>query len=373
MACTVAMFLRKVGASKGSKVNEDEALDALVEKYDFLIFDESSYLRKRSTTIFKVLDTVSEAIPFRYLLTGTPQNGNPEDLWPQFKLVDGGRTLGETITLYRESFFRPVKRRFGRGKVVFSYEFRKDLASKLHARLWNRSIRYEAAEHTSMPDMIGGLYSGNFLIKSKPLPDTTLRIYNGLLEEIKRAKGDVQAVENSYCRMRQVCSGYMSLPDELDSVQVKFPNNPKLDLLDEVLEQLPKGAKVVVACWFQATAQIIKDHLGRKAKKIDGSTPASSRKEALASFRQGKTDILIGTLAIGYGVNLKEASHIIFYESPDSSLDREQFERRVLRGDSQHRPTCVELCVKDSVDEWILDRLLAKEKVNSSVIRGLAK
>lgn len=373
MACTVAMFLRKVGAAKGSKVDYDVESERLIERFDFLVFDESSYLRKRDTTIFKTLNELSDAIPYRYFLTGTPMNGNPEELWPQFKLVDGGETLGHTISLYREAFFTKERRRFGKARHAFDYKFKQSMGAQLHQRLWNSSIRYEAKEHTSMPDMIGGLYSGNFLVKRAVLPEATERIYNSMLEEIRKAKGDKQVVENTYARMRQVCAGYMSLPDELDSVQVKFPNNPKLTLLDEVLDQLPKGAKVVVACWYQATAALVHEHLKkRKALKIDGGTNAENRKKYLDAFRNtSKCDILVGTVAIGYGVNLKEASHIIFFESPDSHIDREQFERRVLRGDSEHRPTCIELCIGESVDEWILDRLLSREKVNASVIRGI--
>jgi len=375
VGCTVGMFLQRVGAAKSSKVDPDAALEKLVEDYDMIIFDESSYMRKTNTVIYKTLSKIMDAIPVKLMLTGTPMNGRPEDLYPQFRLVDGGYTLGETISLYRQAFFKEVKTRFGRGRQRVDYHFKSSLTDNLHERIKNVSIRYDASEHGEMPDMLGGLAGGQFIKRVALLPDSTQRIYGNLLEEIRKAKGDQEQIENTYFRMRQVVAGYVTMPDELEKISVKFPKNPKLDLLDDTLDKFPEGDKSLVACWYKATADIICERLEKKKRKfarIDGDTPNDLRQQYLHDFRHtDKYDILVGTLAIGYGVNLPEAKHIVFYETPDSQIDRHQMEHRVLRGDSPHSPTCTELVIAGSVDETILASLQSKEKVNAAVLRGM--
>tara|TARA_R100000951_G_scaffold114960_1_gene121529 strand:+ start:30205 stop:31767 length:1563 start_codon:yes stop_codon:yes gene_type:complete len=375
VGCTVAMFLQRVGAAKNSKVDQHAAIEKLVEDYDMIIFDESSYMRRSNTVIYKTLSKVMDAIPVRLMLTGTPMNGKPEDLWPQFRLVDGGYTLGETISLYRQAMFKETKQKFGRGRTRVDYHFKPQHTEHLHERIKNVSIRYDAKEMGEMPDMLGGLAGGQFIKRVGLLPDSTQRIYGNLLEEIRKAKGDQEQIENTYLRMRQVVAGYVTMPDELEKIQIKFPKNPKLDLLDDTLDQMPPGDKTLVACWFKGTADVICERLEKKKRKfcrIDGDTPNSLRQQYLHDFRHtDKYDIIVGTLAIGYGVNLPEAKAIVFYETPDSQIDRHQMEHRVLRGDSTHSPTCLELVIAGSVDETILANLQNKEKVNAAVLRGM--
>jgi SNF2 family DNA or RNA helicase len=309
VVCTVPMMLIKAKASQHSKTArkrkkgerataEDKAAElldkktadagmvAFVERFDFLVFDESSAMRSRDSLIFNFLDRVGEAVPFRYLLTGTPMDSDPQELWPQFKIVDRGWSLGETITMFREAFFNRSKSRFGR--FAFDYVLKRGAMKLIHRRTRHCSIRYEAREHKQMPTMIGGLGAKAFNNRFVDLPPATTRIYNNLVEEIRAARGDERAVEQNYIRMRQVCSGYMSLPDDLDKIQVTFPNNPKVDSLLELLEQLPDTARVLVACWYQPTARLMEKALAKyKPWRIDGSVPAKARKVALNGFRSG--------------------------------------------------------------------------------------
>lgn len=370
VGCTVSMFLQRVGAAKNSKVDKQKALEKVVEDFDMIIFDESSYLRKANTVIFNTLKSILDAIPYRVFLTGTPMNGDPQDLWPQFRLADGGYTLGESITLFRQAYFTETKTRFrGRGMKV-EYTFKDKHHSEVHSRIRNASIRYDASEHKSMPGMLGGLYSKHFITRTARLPDSTKAQYQKKLDEIRAAKGDKDQIENAYLGMRKLCAGYMTVDDE----DILFKHNPKLALLDDQIAQVPEGEKTLIGCWYKTTANLVLDHLkesGCKVAKIDGDTSAEERQRIIHEFRNtDKIDILIGTLAIGYGVNLPEAKYLIFYESPDSQIDREQFERRVLRGDSKHSPVCIELVLAHTVDEWILEGLLRKDKMNAKILQG---
>jgi len=370
VGCTVAMFLQRVGAAKNSKVDKAAALEKLVEDYDMVIFDESSYLRKSDTVIFKTLRDVMEAMPYKLFLTGTPMNGDPQDLWPQFRLADGGYTLGESITLFRQTYFTEERTKFGRGRMRVDYKFKNKYHSHLHERIRNSSIRYDASEHGEMPDMLGGLYSRQFITRTSLMPESTKAQYSKMLDEIRAASGDQEQIENAYLGMRKMAAGYMTVGDD----DILFKDNPKLRMLSDEIAKVPEGDKTLIGCWYKTTAKMVYDHLrkaGAKVAKIDGETHAQVRQEIIHEFRNtDNIDILIGTLAIGYGTNLPEAKRIIFYESPDSQIDREQFERRVLRGDSKHSPTCIELVIAHSVDEWILENLLKKDKMNARILKG---
>src|SRR5205085_11808192 len=119
-------------------------------------------------------------------MTATPHGRNPEDLWGQMMIVDGGETLGQTLGLFREVFFNKQKSFFGRDN---KWEFRTSRTRLLTQIMNNRSIRFEAAE-ADLPRV-------SEIVKACTLPEDAEQYYNRALETLRKAgKGNFREMKN---------------------------------------------------------------------------------------------------------------------------------------------------------------------------------
>jgi superfamily II DNA or RNA helicase len=75
---------------------------------DTLVIDELSLAKnpqsKRFKALFKHLGTITR----RWGLTGTPIPNNYLDLWMQVKMLDDGKRLGKTFSIYKDEHFYPA-------------------------------------------------------------------------------------------------------------------------------------------------------------------------------------------------------------------------------------------------------------------------
>jgi len=312
-----------------SKKPDPEAIKRLGVAFEMLVLDECTSVKNPNTSTFKIIRKLRKYIASIYGLTGTPFDKNPIDLWSQFFAIDGGETLGETLGIYREAFFRQERQYFG----GVDYVFRKRKWRELSQRLTNRSIRYSEAECQDLPPAVGGL-DGNLMLVPVRLSKDVLPYYTRIDTELTESKGDYQLVNNAYIRMRMLCSGWLGAKTEDgERVEIVFPTNPTFDAVEDLLGRIPEEEKVIVVTWFNTTGRLLMERLGKGAVLINGTTSPKSKREAMEAFRgDGGPRVLVGSTAISKGVNLQAASrHMIFVESPDSVIERSQLEARIRR------------------------------------------
>ena len=88
-------------------------------KFDMCVVDESSSFKNHQAKRFRALRKMRPMFDRMVLLTGTPTANGLMDLWAQMYLLDQGKRLGRTITIYRQRWFRPDKTN---GMIVYSYK-----------------------------------------------------------------------------------------------------------------------------------------------------------------------------------------------------------------------------------------------------------
>jgi len=314
---------------------DDTQHDLLASWFDMVAWDEADFLQGHRSLSFRSARRLHRLVPYRYALSGTPMDKDPLALWAQFYALDGGETLGRTLGLFREAFFIEKE-----GYWANTWEFDANNKKAFNRRLRNRALRYRDKECLDLPPIVGGLLSDNFMIRKAQWPDTSWRYYEELKEELWEARGNPELLEDTYLRMRQVAAGFLKLKDDdgLERV-VRFDENPKLDVLIQLLAELPKKRKVLIYTEHKIAGQIVLERLnseGIGATRIFSGTP--DKKSVMRRF---KTDpsirCLVGSKAVVYGLNLQVANYGIMYQSSDSTRAREQFERRMLRqGQTRH-------------------------------------
>lgn len=343
----VAMMSHKVPGKDGK--TEWHILPDEVRKYfkvfNFLVCDEVHRTKSASSLTFKLCRTISEQCQWVVGLTGTPFGRNLEDLWPQFYLIDFGKTLGHTLGFYKQVFFTRRKGWF----TKFEYKFKKKLFPALKKMVKNRSIRYEISELQDMPPK-------QYVIRTLPTPDTSRGYCEDAVKKLREAlkHSNYQEIKSNYLKLRQLSSGFMTLKGEdNERLQMSFDENPKLDALQELVEAVPLDCKAIVFHHFVYSNQLISERLTEM--KVKHARIWGGQKKPIEELKKFQEDAACRVLVINSksgssSLNLQNANYVLFFEEPDSPIDRQQAERRCWRPGQNQRVMIYDLLVRNTVD-----------------------
>lgn len=346
------MVCKLVAPKKGKarkKLQPDKKLvRELAELIAGLYLDESTFIKNHRALPYRICRQISKTAEVVFPLTGTPFGRDPIDLWAQMFVVDRGETLGQTLGLFRATFFTEHVDYWGRSTYVFDKK-KKPLLNRVLA---NRSIRYEADE-ADLPRVVP-------VIKKVTLPQDIQTYYNQARGAVIAAHGNYQEMKNAFLRMRQLSSGFLGYVDDETGAKAKFefPTNPKLDMLLGIVEAIPRHQKIIIYIDFIFSGRKIGaelDNLGIEHADLYGVV-----KNEGEVLRRYKADPKCNTLLLsnstgGFGLNLQVTKYGIYYESPVSTIVRRQTERRFIRQESPHQTVFrYDLVARGTADEQIL-------------------
>lgn len=339
------------------------------ELFDMVVFDEShKMLGNRDSLYYRMCKKIGKYIPRRLALTGTPFGKDPVRLWAQYDIVDHGETFG-LLGVFRAAFYTAKAGFYG----GVDWKFDEAKKERLHLITQNKSIRYEDWEWGDVPD----------LIKQKlrfKLPEEAEEYYRRYLDILRKAKGNVSEIENSFLRMRQIAAGFLNVRVEDEKSVIEFPYNPRLELLETVVDEMPGDRKMMIAHHFVRSGDYITQMLSRK--KLKWSRLGGKSKDPVGQIRRFQEDDSYRFLVIqtesggGSGLNpQKVCNYLTFYESPLNPSDRKQIFKRVSRTGQERKVHLVDIvcATKGSVDEGILASLESGENLFDSILRGRSK
>jgi SNF2 family DNA or RNA helicase len=349
----VAMLTTKQG--KEWEIDEDKLAAFMQGGFEGIVLDESTKCGNHRSLTYQLVQRLSANASARYALAGRPFGRDPSLAWPQFKLLDGGETLGGTLGLYREAFCTTQRNYAARSKYAFEHKFKQSMLPTFLRLIQHNSITYGTDECPDLPPL-----QRTPTVEAVTLPDETSAYYQRLVDQIIAAKGNLSLMKSVFIRMRQLSSGFIGLHDDEkdERVEVEFSENPKLDRLLELIEEMPEGRQVVVFYDFTKSGRNVSSLLTQKG--ISNIWLWSGTKDSavdLKRFMGGECKVAIVNNKVGaYSLDgLQVANYIIFFESPVSVIDREQAERRVLRQGQTRHVFQYDVVVRDTVDEKILD------------------
>jgi SNF2 family DNA or RNA helicase len=359
----VAMLARFSGAKtdKGKWTFEAAQTRKCFKGINLLIMDEIHKIKNSQSLTYRMCRAISAEAEYAVGLTGTPFGKNLQDLWSQFYVIDFGETLGGTLGLYRGAFFKEKINYWG----AYEYKFKRDMLPVLKQAIKNRSIRYEVGELFDMPPIVS-------IKRRMHAPDSSQGYILDALDKMKDAgwKGDYRGVENNYLQLRQLSSGFMTLRGEdTTKVHVRFKDNPKLEALTEIIEGMPDTAKIVIFHHFVYTNFLLSERLTEM--KIKHARIWSGQRDPIGELRRFKQPscraLIINSKSGSSSLNLQHANYVVFFEQPDSSIDRQQAERRVWRPGQSQRVMMFDLLVDGTVDA----RLMGANTTGKNLLKEL--
>lgn len=359
-----------------------EDLYKLFQEYQFEAFgfDESHKLKdpktKKAKLAFALAHPPDKASPLVYNLTGTAVLNTPLDLFQQCKVLDGGRLFGGNYFGFRARYFVDKNAGMPRDKYFPKWEIRPGALDEINERLSRVATRERKEDCMDLPPLV------REILKVGMLPDQK-KVYDQMRRDFVAFIGDAAASANlaivKALRLMQIASGYIpldSLGDDERS-QKTWEKTPKLEALEELLEEFIPNDKVVVwATWRENYKQLeeVCRKIGTTPVFLTGGMTAHERDKSIRSFEQDRDcRVLLGHPgAGGIGVDLLAAGYSIFYSRTFSLEHSLQAEARNHRGGSleagHKKITRIDLVCEGTIDEEVVKRLHQKETISESIL-----
>lgn len=317
--------------------------------WDQLIVDESHRAKAHDGSLSSFLHLLSEKVPYRLLLTGTPMPHSPLDVFAQFRMMDI-TVFGSNFNQFRHRY--AILGGFGTKKQEVVGFQNQDLLQKKFFSLAYQVTKEEALDlppfiHVDIPVMLS---ANSWRIYSKVKDEFYAELEKG---EVTIANAPVKIM-----RLQQIANGFVNLDDGMG---IERFGTEKADALYDLLTNVVEP--VVVFCNFTADLEAVRGvakKLNRRYGEISGMqkdlTPDSTYPEDI--------DILgVNLKAGGVGIDLTRAAHAIYYSNSFNMGDYHQSLARVHRPPQKRKVTYHHLIADGTMDLTIYNCLQRRENV----------
>ncbi len=325
---------------------------ALGAGFDLVVCDESHRIKAPGGVSSRYLAKLGSKVERRLALTGTPMPHSPLDVYAQFRFLDVG-IYGSSFTKFRLRYARMGG--YG-GYEVLGYQNTDELRDRFRAN------SFEASK-----DLLD-LPPETDSIREFDLAPATLKIYRQMAETfVAEVKSGLITASNALVkllRLQQLTGGLA----QTDSGEIEIVGTEKCDALADVLEDVPRGTKLVVFCRFRhdldsavAACEAAGWHCGEisgRHKDIEGGR-----------FPAGFDALAVQVQAGGVGIDLSAARYAIFYSMGFSLGDYLQCRSRVHRPGQVSPVTHVHLVARGTVDVKVLRALQKRAEVIEEIMQ----
>ena len=344
----------------------------------YLAIDESIQIKSHKSAQTKAIHKLAQWSPFtgdtmlcRYIriLTGRPQTQGPHDLWGQLR----------AIGLFRETNFYSFRGAFC---VMGGWENKEVIRAKnteALARAMEGSV-FQAKK----ADWLPSLPRKDQTIRDYKMSDDQQRQYNQMerqfLLEIAEGVITVEVAIAKYAKLAQIQTGFIYDEDRIVHELVKPEENPRLNLLKQILEEEVAGKCCVVYRHRAVLPILIRALTAYNPAWIKGGMKPDETEEQKARFNNDSSCrvILLQCDASKYGHTLlggvNEADKcrtMIFFENSYSADTRDQIEDRIhRRGQTGEYVLYLDMSGSD-LDRRIVKALQRKDALYRSVFKEL--
>lgn len=352
-----------------------------VKWINFVAVDEAHRLKDRGSRQSRAAAKLYQPWRRRIIMTGTPIEKQPKDLWAQFRVIEPSlfgswRSFEDEFLDVARIDMSDVKPGTARWQMKIMQQgmlrkrapFREEKMADLVALIEPYAIRLTKREVGILPPKI---------IKRLVTIDGNQRRYYDRMKKhsvIRLATGErSMATMNvtNIVKRRQIASGFVYDDDGI----AHHLGSAKLDALVALFDRLPKP--VVVFAVFKPEIDAIVDRLkgeGYDIAVVTGSTKKKDRPQIWRDFQRAQYDgIVCQTRVGGVGVDLWKANYAIAHSISHSSIDFDQMKARL---DAKHKRKASKiylLCGDATIDVDLYDMVVEKGLSSEEVLKRLKK
>lgn len=304
------------------------------QKWSLMVCDEAQRIKNPAAMVTRAAK--KQNVAFKIACTGTPVENTLADMWCLFDYVQPG-LLG-ALNDFGQRYRKPIEAKTDEEKARVE-ELRARIAPQILRRLKTEvamdlppKIAVEACRKLPMSTAQRNLYARaieSFKKRGDPNHATPFKNHLGLLHYL-----------------RLVCTD--PRPHGLSVFKPEPPalyreKAPKLDwLLTQLKAIKASGEKAIVFCEFREIQRLLQHYIeaefGIRPDIINGDTAASSshaasRQKRIKAFQQapGFGVLVLSPVAVGFGVNIQAANHVIHYTRTWNPAKEDQATDRAYR------------------------------------------
>ncbi len=325
--------------------------------FSVLVLDEAQHIRNAETANAKTCKSIRSK--YRLVLTGTPLENSPADLWSMFDFLHPNM-LGNQHAFMQRIHDDPQQAMEGLSKQIAPLMLRRK-KSEVCAEL---PLKTEQLLYCEMTPQQAEIYQ-QYLATGRRQCEEML---NHELQGKKATHFDVLA---TLMRLRQICCHPQLLPD-VDAKEKMVSS--KVELLMEMLaEAIDSDHKVLIFSQFTSMLSLLKPKLDAAQipyEYLDGHT--TDRLDHVDNFNNNP-DIPVFLLSLkagGTGLNLTSADTVILFDPWWNPAVENQAADRAHRIGQQRPVTISRLIVKNSIEERILLLKESKQKLFDELVES---
>ena len=330
--------------------------------FEGVVLDEAQNIKNPRTRQSRAARNVKGN--FRLVLTGTPLENRPLDLWSILDFLNEG-LLG-TRTNFLQTLEHPIIKQ--RSKTTAS------TLARLVRPFVLRRLKTDPEIIHDLPEKTEQVVAASLTREQAVLYESVVR--SGL-DDVETAEEGIQrrgAILTTLLRLKQVCNHPAHYQGDGSTLPAR---SGKLELLTEMLEEaLEEGDRCLVFTQFKEMGTLLKTHientLSERVSFLHGGVPQKDRETMVADFQaidgSGPRVFVLSLKAGGTGLNLTNANRVFHYDRwwnpavEDQATDR-AFRIGQLRNVFVHKFVCT-----GTLEERIQTMLERKREVASTLL-----
>lgn len=304
------------------------------QKWSLMVCDEAQRIKNPAAMVTRAAK--KQNVAFKIACTGTPVENTLADMWCLFDYVQPG-LLG-ALNDFGQRYRKPIEAKTDEERARVE-ELRTRVAPQILRRMkadvatdLRRKIVVDSCRKLLLSNAQRNLYAkaiDSFKKRNDPGHVTPFKNHLGLLHYLRLICTDPRPHGFNVFK-----------PEPTRQYREKAP---KLDwLLSELKTIQKKGEKVIVFCEFREIQRLLQYYIAAelefKPDIINGDTSASSkhtasRQKRIKSFqeRDGFGVLILSPAAVGFGVNIQAANHVIHYTRTWNPAKEDQATDRAYR------------------------------------------
>ena len=306
------------------------------QAWSIMVCDEAQKIKNPSAMVTR--SAKKQKVRFRVACTGTPVENTLLDLWCLFDFIQPGH-LG-ALNQFSRTYKQPIEAKTDeqRAKV-----------EELRLLIGPQTVRRTKMEVAK--DVLPQKLEDDGC-RDLPMSNEQLQQYWAALERLKQQRAtDPSAVLRTLHNIRRTCSDpHWQQPEAALRMPLKqlLAESPKMRWLVEHLSRLKqaskpeRGEKVIIFCEFRdlqvLLQRVIRESMGLDVYVVNGDTSASlevdnSRQKLIDRFQRvpGFNAIVLSPLAVGFGVNIQAANHVVHFTRTWNPAKEDQATDRAYR------------------------------------------
>lgn len=339
--------------------------DFLKVDYNVFVCDESTRIKNRKAVKIDASSEMRGKAEYCWLMSGSMAPNGPQDYWNQFYIMDKGASLGNEHWLFM-NMTHEEHHPYNRDEKKYNEKIsfwtpRPEGAQYVRERTRPLMLVYKVNDCLDMPEM-------KFITLKTDLCPKQRKAYEELREELCTVvDGEYVVAKNNVsvmAKFEQITGGFVK--NDQDEM-MSFPENPKFELLMEVIESIAKDEKIIIWAWFQHEVEYIYEQLVKKKYSVEmlHGGMQSKVKGVLKGFK-GESQILVANQAVlGHGHSFTFCHYMIFYSNPFDWELRFQAVKRIPRIGQKSVMFVYDLACRNTVDIKLIGALSSKESMHN--------